>query len=564
MKRNLLKLLVAGLFFAMIVINSCEQMPTEYDDQTNGGGYTSFEKVTISEGFETGTKTSYTAADVTLGSGTWNLNEALIGNSTSDRKSGTKSARVRNTGKLTMKFDRTDGISTVTIKHAKYGTDGNTSWQLWYSTNSGSSWIQTGSTITTSSTTLQTASFTINKTGNVRLEIRKTSSDSYRTNFDDIVVNDYAGGGGGGNTETESNNTSATANAINVFPTTLTGYISATSDIDYFKITTTAGQTVTIGLTIPSSVDYDIYLQNSSLINVASSENGTGASESINYSVTTAGTYYIKIISYSGSSTTSTYSLTASVTGGGGGGSTSVHLTLGNPSGAVTNTTYTTNYLMEKTQYCLSYNKDRATPNWTAWHLNSTWLGSTARQDDFRADATLPSGWYQVGGSSYSGSGFDRGHMCPSADRTKTVADNSSTFLMTNMVPQAPNNNQGPWARLEDYCRTLVSQGKELYIYSGAYGVQSRINNNNIVVPTNTWKVIVVLDEGTNDVTRVSTSTRVIAVNMTNYNSQISMSADWKSFRVSVDSIESITGYDFLSNVSTSIQSAIESTVDNL
>jgi endonuclease G len=238
---------------------------------------------------------------------------------------------------------------------------------------------------------------------------------------------------------------------------------------------------------------------------------------------------------------------------------------MGNPSGAVTSTSYPTNYLMSKVQYCLSYHRDRGTPNWTAWHLDNTWLGSTPRQDDFRADATLPAGWYQVGGTAYSGSGYDRGHMCPSADRTYSVTDNSATFLMTNMIPQAPNNNQGAWARLEDYCRSLVtSSGMELYIYSGGYGSQGTINSGHVTVPSRTWKVIMVLTNGTNDLGRVTTSTRLIAVDMPNSNSLISMSADWKSYRVSVDYVESKTGYDFFNAVSSSIQSVIESKVDNL
>ena len=53
------------------------------------------------EDFETGTKGSYTAADVTVGTGVWNLNDALIGTSISDAKNGLQSARVRNSGKLT-------------------------------------------------------------------------------------------------------------------------------------------------------------------------------------------------------------------------------------------------------------------------------------------------------------------------------------------------------------------------------------------------------------------------------------------------------------------------------
>ncbi len=151
-----------------------------------------------SENFESGTKTSYTAADEVLSSGTWNLSDALIGNSTSDRKNGTQSARVRNSGKLTMKFDHPNGAATVSIVHAKYGTDASSTWQLWYSNNSGVSYTQAGSSITTSSTTLSTATFTLNSTGNIRLEIRKTDGTTSRINFDDITITDAGTGGGGG------------------------------------------------------------------------------------------------------------------------------------------------------------------------------------------------------------------------------------------------------------------------------------------------------------------------------------------------------------------------------
>ena len=151
--------------------------------------------------------------------------------------------------------------------------------------------------------------------------------------------------------------------------------------------------------------------------------------------------------------------------------SASEHLVMGNPSNATVDINQPTNYLMEKPQYALAYHRDRGGPIWTSWHLDLTWTqGSGTRQDDFRADTTLPAGWYQVQGTDFSGSGFDRGHMCPSADRLRTNADNSATFLMTNMIPQAPDNNQGPWANMENYLRTLVTAGNELYIISGGSG----------------------------------------------------------------------------------------------
>jgi endonuclease G len=39
-------------------------------------------------------------------------------------------------------------------------------------------------------------------------------------------------------------------------------------------------------------------------------------------------------------------------------------------------------------------------------------------------DNYLPPSFYQVQTSDYSGSGYDRGHMCPSADRTNTRTNN--------------------------------------------------------------------------------------------------------------------------------------------
>jgi endonuclease G len=244
------------------------------------------------------------------------------------------------------------------------------------------------------------------------------------------------------------------------------------------------------------------------------------------------------------------------------------NLALGNPSGAVASTAYPTNYLLTKSQYTMSYNRDQGKPNWVSWHLSSAWLGSTARQDNFAADATLPTGWYQVKATDYSGSGFDRGHNCPSADRTGSVADNSATFLMSNMMPQAPQNNQQTWAGLENYARTLVNAGNELYIICGSYGkggtgsngYYTTVAGGNVTVPANCWKVIVVLPNGSSDVSRITTSTRVIAINTPNNNS---LSTSWGTYRTSVDAIEAATGYDLLSAIPTSIQTTLEARTDS-
>ncbi|GAB4398513.1 MAG: DNA/RNA non-specific endonuclease [Microscillaceae bacterium] len=247
-----------------------------------------------------------------------------------------------------------------------------------------------------------------------------------------------------------------------------------------------------------------------------------------------------------------------------------VHLTLGNPSNAQANTAFSSNFLIVRDQYALSYHRDRGTANWVAWQLDKTWLGSVPRQDDFRADGVLPASWFRAAGNSYSGSGFDRGHLCPSADRDQTIADNSATFFMTNIIPQAPDNNQGPWADLENYCRSLVNTGQnELYIWAGGYGqggvgsigFANEVANGQITVPARTWKVIVVLPKGEEDLERIQASTRVIAVDMPN--TQGILNTAWRDFRVSIDAIEMVTGLDFLADLPNSLENAIESRIDN-
>ncbi len=154
------------------------------------------------EGFESGTKTAYTSGSVTLGSGAWTFADALLGNTSADAKTGSQSARVRNSGTLSMNFDLSGGAGVVTIAHALYGTDASGTWELWASSNGGSSYSKVGSTVTTSSTTLSTASFTVNIAGTVRLQVRKTDGSTNRLNFDNITVESYGGTstGGGGTT----------------------------------------------------------------------------------------------------------------------------------------------------------------------------------------------------------------------------------------------------------------------------------------------------------------------------------------------------------------------------
>lgn len=238
--------------------------------------------------------------------------------------------------------------------------------------------------------------------------------------------------------------------------------------------------------------------------------------------------------------------------------SSSPHLALGNPSNAAT--ANPNNLLIERSQYALSYNRDRGTANWVSWQLSDRWLGNTPRQDNFRQDGGLPAGFYQVTPNDYRGSGYDRGHMVPSGDRTASVSDNSATFLMTNIIPQAPDNNRGIWRELEEYARSLITEqrDRELIIIAGAYGTQNTLANGRVTIPSRLWKVIVLLDQPGAGVAGVSANSRIIAVDMPNTND---LSANWRDYQTSVDRIEVATGYDLLAPVPVAIQAELEARV---
>lgn len=229
----------------------------------------------------------------------------------------------------------------------------------------------------------------------------------------------------------------------------------------------------------------------------------------------------------------------------------------GIPSHATADIVNENDYLMFKPQYTLSYNRSKATANWVAWRLDSSWVGGTPRQDDFRPDPSLPAGWYQVTDMDYVGSGYNRGHMCPSGDRTNSIENNSATFLMTNMVPQTSENNQGPWEEFESYCRTLAAQGNEIYIYSGPAGNVGTIAQGRVVVPAFTWKVVIILPNGTNDVARFNRATRAFGIIVPN-TLPLNINAPWRDFRVPINTVENLTGYDFLTNVGRNTAELVE------
>src|SRR5262249_52745185 len=213
-------------------------------------------------------------------------------------------------------------------------------------------------------------------------------------------------------------------------------------------------------------------------------------------------------------------------------GQSNRNLMLGNPSGATTDPANPDNYLLVKKQYTLSYNSSRSAPNWVSWTLQTSDIGKVDRQNNFHAETTLPDGFQRATPADYNATGFDRGHMCNSKDRTRTTRDNSETFSMANMQPQTPDLNRQVWKRLEEDSRKLALKGNTLFIVAGCYGEIGHIGKaNTITVHKSCWKLAVV--EGPNP--------EVIIVDIPNKKG-IGKDA-WQKYTTTLEDIEEKTGY---------------------
>ncbi len=240
-----------------------------------------------------------------------------------------------------------------------------------------------------------------------------------------------------------------------------------------------------------------------------------------------------------------------------------LQLQLGNPTGATADENDHNRYLVQRPQYALDFNDNQGVPNWVSWNITTADFGSSGRTNNFLPDPAFPPTFYAVVTSDYTGSGFDRGHMCPSADRTITRTDNEATFLMSNILPQAPDNNQGVWASFETYCRSLASAGNEILVLSGGSIYSGfRIPSGKAAIPGYTWKIAVVVPLGPGSaVSRIDAATRIITIKVPNTAGV--RSTPWQNFVTSVAQIEADTGYTFLTELPAPIASVLRTVVDS-
>lgn len=209
--------------------------------------------------------------------------------------------------------------------------------------------------------------------------------------------------------------------------------------------------------------------------------------------------------------------------------------------------------VLHKTNYTVSFNKKTNIPNWVAWSITSDELiERESRSNNFQPDPELPS-HSAVTTEDYTGSGYDRGHMCPAADNRYHWRAMDESFYMTNICPQNHNLNAGVWSTLEQQCRKWAETGSTVYIACGPIidpkqKAQHIGDKHKVRVPDGFFKVVLFGLEGNNP--------RAYGFVFENKSGKKAL----EHYARTVDEIETLTGFDFFSPLDDSIEKRIEAT----
>jgi len=204
--------------------------------------------------------------------------------------------------------------------------------------------------------------------------------------------------------------------------------------------------------------------------------------------------------------------------------------------------------LLVNRAYSVGYDEERRNPAWSSYRLPAEVLPQRSpRPTRFRVDTRTRAA---VRHDDYTASGYDRGHLTPNyaiATRFGSMAQ-EETFLMSNVIPQAADLNQGPWRALE---ATLADRtapaAKEIWVVVGPVysGPTNRLRSGS-VIPTNCFMVIA--DETPNGPRFQAFLAPQSA----------SRKSDFRTFLVSVQAVERATGLNFHHELPDDLEAALE------
>ncbi|MCD8434177.1 DNA/RNA non-specific endonuclease [Tenacibaculum dicentrarchi] len=219
-----------------------------------------------------------------------------------------------------------------------------------------------------------------------------------------------------------------------------------------------------------------------------------------------------------------------------------------NPSGFNYLPTSTTGVIVKHDGYQLSYNEKHEQAEWVAYSLSKNDIKTTKiKRPYFINDPKVKT--RSANYKSYKKSGYDRGHLCPAADKKYSVEAYNETFYTSNVTPQRHSFNAGIWLRLEEKTRYWAKKYQNIYVVTGGILQDDlrTIGRDKVSIPKEFYKIIV-------DYTNPSQA-KAIAFLIPHKKSKKPL----YEFVVSIDALEAKTGIDFFPELPDNIEDKVES-----
>ncbi len=236
-----------------------------------------------------------------------------------------------------------------------------------------------------------------------------------------------------------------------------------------------------------------------------------------------------------------------------------------------TNVTYEKSYYItdlpkSPVNFSVEWDGSKRANRWTCYQMYNTLAPkTTGRKNKFKADNDIaPEHRSEL--ADYSGSGYSRGHLCPSNDRVCSEVANDQTFYLTNMQPQLQGHNAGVWSHLEQRIKdgwfytkgTTQQRCDTLYIVKAAtidreadidgYTNEGNSRVNRLIIPKFFYMALLAYDRKAEKYEAIGIWSPHKSGSVTEF--------------ISIDELETRTGIDFFCNLPDNIETEVEKSFD--
>lgn len=223
-----------------------------------------------------------------------------------------------------------------------------------------------------------------------------------------------------------------------------------------------------------------------------------------------------------------------------------------------------TAYDKDGVNFSVEWDCDKRSQRWTCYQMHKGYSGKYTRVSNFYFDTTNLNSNEYWGEYKYFPGGYDRGHICPSGDRTASKEMNAQTFVMTNMQPQYhkfnsydDNGNNGLWVRMENQLRKWVdklSATDTIFVCKGGT-IDSEANiitriDGKLIVPKYFYMAIL----------RKSSFGYAGMAFWSEQKNEWRTNETLRSHAISIAELEKRTGIDFFCNLPDDVEAQVEKT----